>query len=253
VPRLTRLQIILAILVILLLVVWPAMVSYWQGFSSETMVPALAKQLRSWGWDVSRPDWLAFITYPIGLILLIILVMQLFQQQKSAMPEGGGSVAENTPDQPHQQSSVSVGTNYGQVAGVNQGLMYQAVHLGPPKRSVAPDARAQMISILSEKPSKIAITATQNDAEAHQFRRMLAEIFREAGWEVNDEGWFMFFGATRGLKMVIPPDAPGPDDPGPAQTVAQAVIAGGHSLVWNRGQIAEEHGIYLQVWGAPDD
>ena len=250
-PRLTYSQWLLAICSILLVAVLPATISYSQAFSAEPMALTIAKDLRSRGWDVTIPDWAPLFVPPfLGVVMFIILVVQLRQQHAVARTGGGQKMPEDRleTDQP---PPITIGTNYGQFAGVNRGFMHQTVNLGPPRRSIAPDARERMIAILTAHPSKIAIWVTQNDVEARQFRELLVEIFREAGWEVNDEGEFSFFGPTPGLCMTLPPHTPGPDVEGPPKTVAQAIMAGGYSLTWNYGGLAESFGIVLQVWDAP--
>jgi hypothetical protein len=60
---------------------------------------------------------------------------------------------------------------------------------------------------------------------------------------------FMFFGSRRGFVVTIPFDAP---ESGVPQLVAEALARTGNPIVGNRGDMANECGVYVQVWHAPD-
>jgi len=106
-----------------------------------------------------------------------------------------------------------------------------------------------MLGIL--KPGALscaAFASTQGDVEADEFKKILMDIFRDAGWEVRDMQTFMFFGANRGLIVTIPFSGP---ETGSPQLVMQALAVTGNPLKGNRGDMAQGCGVYVQVWNAP--
>ncbi len=58
----------------------------------------------------------------------------------------------------------------------------------------------------------------------------------------------MFFGSQKGLVLTIPSGA---DETGLTEIVARALVQSGSPVAGNRGDMANEHGFYVQVWHAP--
>lgn len=96
--------------------------------------------------------------------------------------------------------------------------------------------------------TRIGFASTQGDTEAHDFKVQLIRIFSQAGWEVQDLQTFMFFGARSGLVVTIPFKAA---EGGIPQIVASALALTGQHVEGNRGDMANECGVYVQVWHAP--
>ena len=128
----------------------------------------------------------------------------------------------------------------------------QAAHVinnfGPPRRTVSTPTRLKMLGVLAQHPpGQIGFASTQGDSEANSFKSLLAEIFREAGWQVQDMQTFMFFGLQTGIVLTIPFNAA---ETGSPQVVAAALTHTGQEIAGNRGDMANECGIYVQVWHA---
>ena len=128
----------------------------------------------------------------------------------------------------------------------------QAAHVinnfGPPRRTVSTPTRLKMLGVLAQHPpGQIGFASTQGDSEANSFKLLLAEIFGEAGWAVQDMQTFMFFGHQTGIVLTIPFSAPETGNP---QIVAAALAHTGQQIAGNRGDMANECGIYAQVWHA---
>jgi hypothetical protein len=106
-----------------------------------------------------------------------------------------------------------------------------------------------MLEVLrAAAPACAAFASTQGDVEAHEFKGLLMDIFRTAGWDVRDRETFMFFGSKKGLVVTIPFGAP---ETGVPKIVASALSLTGSPVSGNRGDMAKECGIYVQVWHAP--
>jgi len=119
-------------------------------------------------------------------------------------------------------------------------------NFGPPKRIIDSNIRNKILSVLSNtKPDKIGFASTQGDVEAHEFKQQLMEVFSSAGWQVQDMRTFMFFGEEKGLVVTIPFNA---SDQGLPQIVAHALSQTGNPVSGNRGDMANNCGIYVQVW-----
>lgn len=130
----------------------------------------------------------------------------------------------------------------------------QAAHIinnyGPPKRLVPLDVSARMLKALQPHANtRVGFASTQGDTEAHDFKVQLIRIFSQAGWDVQDLQTFMFFGARRGLVVTIPFKAA---ESGIPQVVASALALTGQHVEGNRGDMANECGVYVQVWHAPE-
>lgn len=123
------------------------------------------------------------------------------------------------------------------------------INYGPPRRIISPDIRSRVGNVLSgTTPSRIGFASTQGDVEAHEFKEQLMQVFREAAWQVDDMQTFMFFGTVKGLVLTIPFAA---SEAGLPQVVVHALAQTGSPVVWNRDDMANECGLYVQVWHAP--
>ena len=130
----------------------------------------------------------------------------------------------------------------------------QAAHIinnyGTPKRFLPPDVSAKMLKALQPNAGKrIGFASTQGDTEAHDFKVQLIRIFTQAGWVVQDQQTFMFFGSCRGLVITIPFND---TENGILPVVASALALTRQPVSWNRGDMANECGVYVQVWHAPE-
>lgn len=65
-------------------------------------------------------------------------------------------------------------------------------------------------------------------------------------WQVEDMETFMFFGTKKGLVLTIPVTA---KEEGLTQVVVLALT--GSPVAGSRGDMANECGLYVQVWHAP--
>ena len=140
----------------------------------------------------------------------------------------------------------SVIVSEGQVGG-------QIAHIinnhGAVKRAIPPAVREHMLKTLrAAGPNKIGFASTQGDSDAYEFKASLIEIFKEAGWDVHDMETFMFFGEHKGFVITIPFQS---SEAGLPQTGAQVLALTGNPIAGNRGDMANECGIYVQVWHAP--
>jgi hypothetical protein len=97
-------------------------------------------------------------------------------------------------------------------------------------------------------PSTIAFAHTQGNLEAQEFKGHLAAVIRAAGWQVDEGGSFVFFGDRKGLVVTIPFAA---SESGLPQVVAHALAQTGNAVSGNRGDMANAHGLYVEVWHAP--
>lgn len=147
--------------------------------------------------------------------------------------------------------AVSLNNISNSVVTINQlgGQAAQTINnFGPPQRQIPPHLEQKALSILREAPASVGIASTQGDAEAHKYKLQLIRLFSAAGWQVQDMQTFMFFGSRDGLVVTIPFGVP---ENGAPQTVASALAALGNPVSGNRGDMANECGIYIQVWHAP--
>jgi len=123
-------------------------------------------------------------------------------------------------------------------------------NFGPPKRTLAIETRAAMIAALrSAPPAVVGIASTQGDSEASDFKSLLANVFKEAGWTVVDAGWFMFFGDHKGLMLTVAPDA-ALDHPA-AVALVNALGLIERPVTYNRGVRPDGCEFWIQVWRAP--
>lgn len=137
---------------------------------------------------------------------------------------------------------VSIGQVGGQTAQT-------IVNLGQPARELSDQIKARMaVRLEPHAGTSIAFASFAGDPEATGFKRQLIEVFDSAGWEVVDQSTFMFFGDKAGLVLTIPRDAQ--EAAPPIQAAAAALDETGQFLGGNRGDMANEAGIYVQVWPA---
>lgn len=123
------------------------------------------------------------------------------------------------------------------------------INYGPPRRVISQEMRGRVADVLrGATPSHIGFASTQGDLEAHEFKQQLMQVFREADWQVDDMQTFMFFGTVKGLVLTIPFAA---SEEGLPQVVVRALAQTGSPVAWNRGDMANECGLYVQVWHAP--
>jgi hypothetical protein len=122
-------------------------------------------------------------------------------------------------------------------------------NFGPPKRVITPAMEARVREVLAtQPPGRIGFASTQGDAEAHDFKIQLVNLFRSAGWTVSDMQTFMFFGSAKGLVVTIPFNA---SEQGEPQVIAHALAQTTNPVEGNRGDMANDCGTYVQVWHAP--
>lgn len=130
-------------------------------------------------------------------------------------------------------------------------VAHSITNISPPKRCLSDQIKLDLISFLKINPKgKMSFASTQGDVESDNWKRSLMTIFREAGWQVTDAHTFMFFEAKRGLVVTIPFNAP---ETGLPQIVTAALKITGDPVSVNRGDMANESGIYVQVWNSPDN
>ncbi|MFP6870185.1 MAG: hypothetical protein VCE91_12735 [Nitrospinota bacterium] len=109
-----------------------------------------------------------------------------------------------------------------------------------------------MVQYLSQnQKGTVGFASTQGDVEAHQWKEQLMSVFAEAGWKVQDCKTFMFFGEKDGFVVTIPFNTS--ITTGLPQVTVQALNMTGNPISWNEGDMANEVGIYVQVWHAPQD
>lgn len=137
------------------------------------------------------------------------------------------------------------------IATINQSggqVAHTINNYGPRARQLSEETRNKVLGVLRRaEPSSVGFASTQGDLEAHQFKSQLMELFTEAGWDVADLSTFMFFGAHLGLTVTIPFKA---DTRGAPSLVAEALGLTGDLVRTNRGDMANDCGIYVQVWSA---
>jgi len=141
----------------------------------------------------------------------------------------------------------------GSVIVTNNQTGGQAAHVinnyGPPNRLLQSNVLESMLQVLQPHAgTSIGFASTQGDSEAHNFKGQLIRIFTQAGWDVRDLQTFMFFGSNRGLVITIPFNVL---EGGIPQIVASALSLTGQPIEGNRGDMAKECGVYIQVWHAP--
>lgn len=165
----------------------------------------------------------------------------------------GPKLKERIMDQQNNENPISFGNVSGDVVISQNQSGGQVAHtinnFGPPKRNIDSKMRDQIISALAgSKPNQIGFASTQGDVEAHEFKQQLIEVFKSAGWQVQDMQTFMFFGEKKGLVITIPFKA---SEQGMPQIVANALSKTGNPISGNRGDMANDCGIYVQVWHTP--
>lgn len=122
-------------------------------------------------------------------------------------------------------------------------------NFAPPKRVITLEVERRMKDVLQgHPPGRIGFASTQGDLEAHEYKNQLLHVFRSAGWTTSDLQTFMFFGAKKGLVVTIPFKG---SESGKPQVVARALAETGSPIEGNRGDMANDCGIYVQVWHAP--
>jgi len=120
----------------------------------------------------------------------------------------------------------------------------------PMKRPISPSVKTKMLEILNKfSDQKIGFASTQGDREAAKYKNLLMSIFNEGGWNVIDMHTFMFFGDKEGLVVTIPFKAP---ETGIPQVVASILSLTGNTVSGNRGDMANECEVYVQVWHNPE-
>ena len=135
---------------------------------------------------------------------------------------------------------VSVGQVGGQTAQT-------IVNIGSPARHLSDEVTARMRTHLRPHVgSCIAFASCAGDPEAAGYKRQLMEAFHSAGWEVVDQATFMFFGSKTGIVLTIPHNAQ--ETAAPIQAAAAALDETGQLLGGNRGDMANEAGMYVEVW-----
>lgn len=128
-------------------------------------------------------------------------------------------------------------------------IAHEIRNYGPPRRRITQEMRSRVAEVLrGTAPSRIGFASTQGDVEAHEFKEQLMQVFREAGWQVDDMQTFMFFGSKKGLVVTIPFAA---SQEGLPQVVAHALAQTGSPVAGNHGDMANGCGLYVQVWHAP--
>lgn len=138
---------------------------------------------------------------------------------------------------------VSVGQVGGQTAQT-------IVNVGEPARQLSDQVKARMrVRLEPHAGTSIAFASFAGDPEAAGYKRQLMQVFGSAGWEVVDQSTFMFFGDKVGIALTIPHDAQ--EAAAPIQAAAAALDETGQFLGGNRGDMANEAGMYVQVWPAP--
>ena len=137
------------------------------------------------------------------------------------------------------------------ITSINQSggqIAHTINNLGQPERHLTENVRRKMLTILqSEHRGKVGFASTQGDVEAHSFKAKLMQVFQEARWDVIDMHTFMFFGEKSGLVVTIPFKA---SENGAPQVVAHALAQTGEDIQGNRGDMANDCRIYVQVWHA---
>lgn len=141
--------------------------------------------------------------------------------------------------------------NLSNVTSINQSggqTAHTIINNGTPQREIGHETRIKMLEILdSPHRGTIGFASTQGDKEAHAFKVKLMHVFSEAGWSVVDKFTFMFFGRQTGLVLTIPFDAP---DQGAPQIAVHALTQTGQQVSCNRGDMANNCRLYIQVWYA---
>jgi hypothetical protein len=173
-----------------------------------------------------------------------------------AKHESTSAIQSDLPDELATQMIVNLGqvrVEGGSVIITHNQSGGQAAHVinnfGPPPRSISPDVRARVLSLLAgHAPGVIGFASTQGDTEAHNFKDQLMALFRDAGWDSRDMQTFMVFGSKKGLVLTTPFHAA---ESGTPQLVAQALQLTGGPVSGNRGDMANECQHYVQVWHAP--
>ena len=160
---------------------------------------------------------------------------------------------EKSMDQKSAQSPISFRDVSGDVVISQNQSGGQVAHtinnFGPHKRTVDSNMRNKILNVLAQsKPGRIGFASTQGDVEAHEFKQQIMEVFRSADWEVQDMQIFMFFAEAKGFVVTIPFNA---SEQGLPQIVTHALSQTGNPVSGNRGDMANECGIYVQVWHAP--
>lgn len=138
---------------------------------------------------------------------------------------------------------VSVGQTGGQTAHtiINEGLQ---------ARDISDEAARAMITDLAPHAStSVGFASFAGDPEAAAFKRRLMTVFSRAGWDVHDQATFMFFGDRTGVILTIPFGVDESDEA--ALAAMTAIDRTGQLTGGNRGDMANEHGLYVQVWPQP--
>jgi hypothetical protein len=72
----------------------------------------------------------------------------------------------------------------------------------PPARRIPPERRSEIVALLARTPAKIEISVV-NNAEAFQFGQDWYDVFKQAGWTIENDTVSTFLGglAERGISM----------------------------------------------------
>lgn len=148
--------------------------------------------------------------------------------------------------------SVTNVVNGSVITSINQSggqVAHTINNYGPVERTLSDSVKQQMMSILSEcSTGKIGFASTQGDMEAHKFKEALMSVFLSAGWSVRDMKTFQFFDVQQGLRITIPQSA---SEEGAPQIVWRALTLTNNPVSASKGDMANECGIFVQVWSAP--
>lgn len=150
------------------------------------MVPAINKALHDRGLEFAIPDSTPFISLQAGGILFILLAMQQWLQHRTQGHQGGHPMPSD-PSNP-TPPQINIGTNQGQVAGVNQGIMHQEVHHhAPPRRTlVGLDVEKMRQRLSAYSVPKMVVACGMGDGEALGFAAEIKALLTSAGWNVPD-------------------------------------------------------------------
>lgn len=137
---------------------------------------------------------------------------------------------------------VSIGQVGGQTAQT-------IVNVSKPSRAISEASKSRMREHLAPYAgASIALASFAGDSEAASFKRQLINVFDRAGWTVIDQSTFTFFGDKTGIVLTIPFGAD--EDAATTQAAARALDETGQLLDGNRGDMANDAGLYVQIWPA---
>ncbi len=144
--------------------------------------------------------------------------------------------------------------------GTETQLSIKSIAAGPPPRRIPKESREELINFFSRKPSTVRISAIANDIEAYRYAQDWFDIFKAAGWTIEENRIQTFISAgapqvgigikfhgdssTQGQSIEVPNGSP-------ADLVARAANALKEPITGQLLPDIKEGSVFMDFYGRP--